>query len=92
MARALISRHSTPEDDAELIALVRQGKSVVAIAARLRRSKNAICRQGRAASRAHLCQSTTAITPITIAVLTAKMRNRVCSVTGRRYHQTVLRP
>jgi len=42
VARALISRHWTPEDDAELIALVRQGKSVVAIAARLRRSKNAI--------------------------------------------------
>jgi DNA-binding transcriptional ArsR family regulator len=42
VARALISRHWTPEDDAELIALVRQGKSFVAIAARLRRTKSAI--------------------------------------------------
>jgi hypothetical protein len=38
----LISRRWTPEDDAELIALVRQGKAFMTIATRLRRSKSAI--------------------------------------------------
>ena len=42
MARALIHRHWTPEEDAELIALVGQGKSVATIATRLRRSKRAV--------------------------------------------------
>ena len=52
------------------------------------------CRQGRGPQlgRPYRYQSTNAITPITIAVLTAKVRNRVCSVTGRRYHPTVRRP
>ena len=42
MARALISRPWTPEEDARLVVLIEEGKSFARIAARLRRTTKAI--------------------------------------------------